>query len=85
MSASNFNLRGVPTEVMELLKREAKKLRTSVNSLVLKMIEQGLGITCEKIAHHDLDHLANSWSAADEKVFKENTLLFEKIDEELWK
>ena len=39
MSASNFNLRGIPTELMVLLKREAKRLHTSVNTLVLKMIE----------------------------------------------
>ena len=85
MSASNFNLRGIPAEVMALLKREAKRLRTSVNTLVLKMIEQGLGFTREKLAHHDLDHLANSWSAAEEKAFKENTHSFEQIDKELWK
>jgi hypothetical protein len=85
MSASNFNLRGVPTEVMDLLKREAKRLRMSVNSLVLKMIERGLGVTCEKRAHHDLDHLANSWSAAEEKAFKDTTQSFDQIDKEMWK
>jgi len=84
MSASNFNLRGIPAEIMDLLKREDKRLRISVNSLVLKMIEQSLGVTCEKHAHHDLDHLANSWSASEKKMFKENTQAFEKIDKELW-
>jgi hypothetical protein len=85
MSASNFNLRGIPSEVMALLKREAKRLRTSVNGLVLKMIEQGLGFTCEKPIHHDLDCLAGSWSSTDEKMFKENVQSFEQIDKELWK
>jgi hypothetical protein len=85
MSASNFNLRGIPAEVMTLLKREAKRLHTSVNALVLKMIERGLGFTCEKIAYQDLDHLANSWSPAEEKAFRENTQSFEQIDKELWK
>ncbi len=85
MSASNFNLRGIPSEVMVLLKKEAKRLHTSVNTLVLKMIERGLGVTLEKLAHHDLDKLAGSWSAAEEKMFKENTQSFEQIDKELWK
>lgn len=85
MSASNFNLRGIPSEIMTLLKKEAKRLRTSVNTLVLKMIEQGLGITREKLAYHDLDKLAGSWSLAEEKIFKENTQSFEEIDKELWK
>jgi hypothetical protein len=84
MSASSFNLRGIPEEVMALLKREAKRLRTSVNVLILKMIEKGLGFSCKKSSYHDLDHLAGSWSPAEEKIFEENTKQFEKIDKELW-
>jgi hypothetical protein len=85
MSASNFNLRGIPSEVMALLKREAKRLRTSVNGLMLQMIEQGLGFTRIKPTYHDLDSLAGSWSAAEEKVFRQNIQSFEQIDKELWK
>jgi hypothetical protein len=85
MSTSNFNLRGVPSEVMVLLKKEAKRLRTSVNALVLKMVERGLGVTCEKHTYHDLDHLAGSWSAKEERDFKENIRSLEQIDKELWK
>ncbi len=84
MSASNFNLRGIPSEVMTLLKQESKRLRTSVNVLILKMIERGLGFSHEKIVYHDLDHLAGTWSAADEQAFKENTKEFEQVDKELW-
>ncbi len=84
MSASNFNLRGISSEVMVLLKREAKRLHTSVNVLILKMIERGLGFTCEKPVYNDLDHLAGSWSSSEEKAFEENTQYFEKIDKELW-
>jgi hypothetical protein len=84
MSASSFNLRGIPEEIMTLLKREAKRLRTSVNVLILKMIERGLGFSCEKSSYHDLDHLAGSWSIAEEKTFEENTKHFEKIDKEFW-
>lgn len=85
MTTLNFNLRGIPPDVMLLLKREAKRLHTSVNALVLKMIERGLGFSHEKQIYHDLDHLAGSWSAIDEKKFKENTQIFEQIDEDLWK
>ncbi len=85
MSTSNFNLRGISAEVMILLKREAKRMHTSVNTLVLKIIEGGLGFTCDKLSHHDLDHLSGSWSAPEEKLFKENTQAFEQIDKEMWK
>lgn len=33
MSTSNFNLKNVPPDVMSSLKREAKKQKTSINSL----------------------------------------------------
>ena len=74
-----FILKDIPSETMDLLKKEAKRLRISVNTLVLKMIERGLGLTREKPIHHDLDHLAGSWSAQEEKMFKKNTQSFEKI------
>lgn len=83
-ASSNFNLRGVPSEVMNQLKREAKRLHTSVNVLILKMIERGLGFTSDKPIYHDLDHLAGSWSSTEENSFEENTKYFEKIDKELW-
>jgi hypothetical protein len=78
MAESNFNLRGIPSEVMTLLKKEAKKLGISVNALVLKMILRELGLSVEKPIHHDLDYLAGTWSPNDEKAFKENTQSFEQ-------
>lgn len=85
MSLSNFNLRNIPSELMLHLKQESKRLHVSVNSLLLKLIEQSLGFTCEKFTHHDLDHLAGSWSKKEEEVFNKNTQAFEQIDQELWK
>lgn len=85
MSASNFNLRGIPLEVMALLKREAKRLHMSVNALALSIIERGLGVTRERPTHHDLDHLAGSWSSKEEEAFYENIKSFEKVDKDLWK
>jgi hypothetical protein len=70
---------------MILLKKEAKRLHTSVNALVLTMIERGLGFTYEKTIHHDLDHLAGSWSNTEKEMFEKHTQSFEQIDKELWK
>lgn len=86
MSISNFNLRGIPPELMVLLKHEAKKLDISVNILILKLIENGLGFSRElqRPIYHDLDHLAGSWSSVEAKTFEENTKYFEQIDEALW-
>jgi len=86
MSASNFNLRNIAPEVMVLLKREAAKQKISINSLILQIIDKGLGTVHQKkrILFHDLDHLAGTWSMDDKKAFDENIKFFEKIDRELW-
>jgi hypothetical protein len=84
MSAFNFNLRGIPSEMMALLKHEAKKLHISVNVLILKMIERELGCTSAKPIYHDLDYLSGSWSSAEQKAFEKNTEYFEEIDKGLW-
>ncbi len=84
--ASNFNLRGVSSQVMTLLKRQAKEQKTSVNILILKLIEQGIGYSkkSKKIVYHDLDKLAGTWSDQESKTIKKNIRSFEKIDKELW-
>jgi len=85
ISASNFNLRGILSDLMILLKREAKRLRTSVNVLILQMIKRELGFSRGKAVYHDLDHLAGSWSSKGAENFEKNIKYFEQIDEEVWK
>lgn len=86
MSASNFNLRNVAPDVMSLLKKEANKQKISVNSLILHILEQGLGMThrAKRPVFHDLDHLAGTWNAKDKEIFDDQIKSFENIDEELW-
>jgi hypothetical protein len=86
MAVLNFNLRGISPEVMSLLKHEAKENHISVNLLILNLVEQGVGFShkVKRKHHHDLDHLAGTWSKEEGKVFMENIKSFEKIDMELW-
>jgi hypothetical protein len=86
MSTSNFNLRKITPDVMVLLKKEATKQKISVNSLILQIIEQGIGVKhlAKKVVFHDLDHLAGTWSDKDKKDFDDNIKSFENIDKELW-
>lgn len=86
MSIVNFNLRGIPSEIMDLLKQQAKMQDKSVNSFILQLVEQGVGYAPSKTTiYHDLDVLAGTWKANDIQTFKKNTSGFESIDEELWK
>ncbi len=86
MNTVNFNLRGITSEVMVALKQEAEKQNISVNFLILKLIESGIGYnhTIKRPTYHDLDALAGTWSAKDERKFIKNTKNFEKIDKNLW-
>lgn len=86
MSTSNFNLRNIAPSIMSLLKKEATKQKISVNSLILMIIEQGLGFThqTQKNVYHDLDYLAGTWNNEDQKTFDDSIKSFEKIDKELW-
>lgn len=86
MPASNFNLRNVTPEVMLILKREASKKNVSVNSFIIQVLEQSLGVIrpAKKVVFHDLDHLAGTWTTKDKEKFDENIKAFEQIDEELW-
>jgi hypothetical protein len=86
MATSNFNLRGLSSEVMMSLKKEASRAHTSVNSLILGMIEHQLGFskTRPRPIFKDLDHLAGTWSSSDAESFQKATQYFEQIDTELW-
>lgn len=86
MTTSNFNLRGLSPHVMNSLKRQAKDLRISVNALIVRLIEEGLGLTEKprRIVHHDLDFFFGTWSEKESKEFEENVKVFEKIDKEFW-
>lgn len=87
MSTSNFNLRGIPAELMSILKQEAKAHHISINLLILRILEQGVGFSrqLKRSRHHELDNLAGTWTEKENKAFKKNTEFFEKIDSEIWK
>ena len=86
MGTVNFNLRGITSDIMATLKKEAERKNTSVNFLIIKFIESGIGHTSiiKKPTYHDLDKLAGTWTAKEAKAFEKNTKDFEKIDEDLW-
>ena len=85
---SNLSVRGLEPETLAALKALASQEGASVNALVLRMIERGLGRNPDKPPrrrHDDLDALAGSWTAEDAAAFEASTRDFEAIDAELWK
>lgn len=57
------------------------------NSVRLWLLRQSLGLEKRKrsVTYSDLDHLAGTWSKEDAAEFEQNTAVFERVDEEMWK
>lgn len=85
---SNLSLRGVDPAVMAELKALAGKENASVNALVLRLIDRGLGripAKSTRLRHDDLDALAGCWSAKDSAAFEKVTGSFRQIEPALWR
>ena len=85
---TNLSIRGLDDKSLADLKNRAAKENASVNSLVLRLIEQGLGHRRSKPAlrrHDDLAALAGSWRASEAVAFEHVTAPFNEVDATLWK
>lgn len=82
-----ITLRGIDEQTTAALKEKAKREGTSVNAVTLRLLRESLGIEKKKrtLTYDDLDHLAGTWSHEEAAAFAENTAVFEKVDENLWK
>lgn len=85
---ANLSIRGLDEKALAQLKARAAKEDASVNALVLRLIEQGLGHRRPRHAlrrHDDLDVLAGSWRKSDAAAFERATAPFGEVDPALWK
>jgi len=82
-----ITIRGIEPELENRLRETARANGDSLNATVLKLLRRVLNLDKRPVfpEHHDLDHLAGTWTAADEKEFRETQEQFERIDEELWR
>ncbi len=84
----NLSIRGLDDKAVAALKRRAAKEDSSVNALVVRLIQQGLGqrrVKATLTRHDDLDSLAGTWRKQDASAFERATDSFSKVDPELWK
>lgn len=85
---ANLSIRSLDDKALAELKRRAAKEEASVNTLVVQLIEQGLGHRRAKPAlrrHDDLDALAGRWRKSDAAAFGRATAPFNEVDAALWK
>lgn len=85
---ANLSLRGMDPEVLDSLKKQAASEGASVNTVILRLIGQGIGKVAKKPLkqrYGDLDALAGAWSEEETSEFAAATQSFEAIDTALWK
>lgn len=85
---SNVSVRGIDPETLASLKVRARREGISVNALILRLIDQGLGkVQRKSLAHRydDLDSLAGAWSADDAAEFQAATAPFSEVEPGLWR
>ncbi len=81
-----ITLRNIPREIQEAIERRARDERLSFNKAVLRMLEEALGLGRGRGdgLHHDLDHLAGTWSQEEADEFDAALAEERRIDPELW-
>jgi len=84
---ANMSIRGLDDRALAKLKNQAEQEGSSLNSLVLRLL-QGTGTGKQSGALHkfdDLDALAGTWSRQEAQAFERNTSAFAEVDATLWK
>jgi plasmid stability protein len=80
----SMTVRGIDEDISRILKDKAKREGTSVNSLLLRIVKEGLGMAKRKrnVIHSDLDHLTGGWSEEEYLEFQKKISDFEVVDED---
>ena len=80
-----ITLRNIPRELQEAIKRRARREGLSLNKTVQRMLEEVVGLKpSSSMQHHDLDHLAGTWSDEEADAFDAALAEQRRIDPELW-
>ena len=84
---AQLTVRGVDDAMKHALEQEAGRRNTSVNRLVVAILRQALGLAAgpRRAQHHDLDHLAGTWTPKRAKDFDLAVAEQRGIDEDLWR
>jgi hypothetical protein len=86
---NQITLRGIPDTVLQRARREAKRSGTSLNRVLVALLEATVGGGGKgrsgKRLHHDLDDLAGSWPREEAEAFDQFIAAQRTVDGELWK
>ncbi len=85
---ASMSIRGLDDQTLSRLKHQAEEEGSSLNSLVLRLLQDRgtdnlAGGSLRKF--DDLDALAGTWSDAEAQDFERNTAAFAEVDAALWR
>lgn len=79
-----LTIRKVDATLARAIERERARRGTSLNTTVIDLLRQALGLESDAPRSNGLRKLAGTWSAEELAQFEAHTAAFERIDEELW-
>ncbi len=83
---TTMSIRGLDDQVLARLKEQAAQQGSSLNSLVLQMLQGPERVVSNPLMQKfdDLDALAGTWSPEEAAQFAANTAAFTEVDAALW-
>lgn len=84
---ATMSIRGLDDKALTRLKSQAEQEGSSLNSLVLRLLQDaGTPVQLNALKKFDdLNALAGTWSAKEAHAFERNTAPFAEVDAALWK
>jgi hypothetical protein len=85
---ATMSIRGLDDKALSRLKRRAEREGSSLNGLVVRILQDDEGATGKPRAlrkFDDLDALAGTWTSQQVRAFERDTAAFSEVDPSLWK
>ena len=83
-----ITIQNIDDRTARRLSEEVKRRGVSVNTLVLQLVREGIGLDRggpQRQVYHDLDALAGTWSDEETTEFLNSLADFGRVDESLWR
>lgn len=80
-----ITVRNLPPAVARAVKEKARREKLSLNKAIVRLLEEATGGAAKRVVHHDLDHLAGTWSEEEYHEFMAALREQRQIDPEMWK
>jgi hypothetical protein len=83
-----MSIRGLDDKALSRLKRQAEREGSSLNSLVVRLLQDKMGASGKPRLlqkFDDLDELAGTWTSQQVRSFERDTAAFSEVDPALWK